>query len=80
MEEYCVDVSKIMQKWNKREKLSKYEKMVLLSMINEAKQIRYVISDEKEFIDTAEKLKLLAKNQSLIEQIEKEIMEDYLKD
>ena len=78
MEEYCVDVSKIMQKWNKHEKLSKYEKMVLLSMINEAKQIRYVISDEKEFIKTSEKLKILAKDQSLIE--EKEIMEDYLKD
>ena len=80
MEEYCVDLSKVMKKWENHEKLSKYEKMVLLSMLNEARQIKYIISDEQEFINVEGKIKELSKNQALIEQIEKELIEGYFND
>ena len=80
MKEYCVDVSKVMKKWENREILSKYEKMILLSMINEAKQIKYIISDEKEMINTEEKIKMMVKDKMLLEKIEKELIEGYLKD
>ena len=77
MEEYCVDVSMIMKKWENKEKLSKYEKMILLSMLNEAKQIKYIISDEQELINSEAKIRELSKDQALIEKIEKEIIEGY---
>lgn len=80
MNEYCVDVSKVMKKWENHEKLSKYEKMVLLSMLNETKEIKYVISDEQELINSEAKIRELSKDQALIEKIEKELIEDYLKD
>jgi len=80
MNEYCVDVSKVMKKWENHEKLSKYEKMVLLSMLNETKEIKYVISDEQELINSEAKIRELSKDQALIEKIEKELIEGYLKD
>ena len=80
MEEYCVDVSKIMKKWENHEKLTKYEKMVLLSMLNEAKNIKYIIGDEQDMIETEERIKELSKDQKLIENYEIEIIKDYLND
>ena len=80
MNEYCVDVSKVMKKWENHEKLSKYEKMVLLSMLNETKDIKYVISDEQELINSEAKIRELSKDQALIEKIENELIEGYLKD
>ena len=80
MNEYCVDVSKVMKKWENHEKLSKYEKMVLLSMLNETKEIKYVISDEQELINSEAKIRELSKDQALIEKIENELIEGYLKD
>jgi len=80
MNEYCVDVSKVMKKWENHEKLSKYEKMVLLSMFNEAKEIKYIISDEQELINSEVKIRELSKDQALIEKIERELIEGYLKD
>lgn len=80
MEEYCVDVSKIMKKWENKEKLSKYEKMILLSMLNETKQIKYIISDEQELINQEAKIREMSKDQALIDKIEKELIEGYFND
>lgn len=75
---YNVNISSIINKWENKEFLTRIEKSIILIMLNEAKNIKCLISSEKDLIIMENKIKELSKDKNKIKKLEEELIKTYL--